>query len=473
MADNEKHAMLQLRNSTNDFLAFTKETGGDGVNVLVADENVWLTQGSLCSLYDVAKSTISEHLATIFASGELDESSTVRKFRTVASNGKTYSYNYYNLQAIIAVGFKVNSERAVRFRAWASDKLADFAIKGYVLDKERLKNDRVFSESYFEKLLEDIREIRLSERKFYQKITDIYALSFDYDPKSKATIQFFQTVQNKLHFAIHGHTAAEIIMDRADATKDHMGLTTWDKAPGGKIRKSDVSIAKNYLSEEELQSLERKTYTYIKTMYELNKAYGWSKFIIVVPSVAIREGVFKTFQITQEHFAQEYGKKIRFFIYNSANLTDIDCFASDPNINAMIINSQAFNARGKDARRIRMKLDDFRSLRPIDILAKTNPVLIIDEPQSVEGKATKEGLKDFNPLVTLRYSATHRKDSIYNMVYRLDALDAYNQKLIKKIRVVGIAASGSTATESYVYPLSVNTFENRNTTSKHSLWDFF
>lgn len=215
----------------------------------------------------------------------------------------------------------------------------------------------------------------------------------------------------------------------------------------------------------EMETGTGKTYTYIKTMYELNKAYGWSKFIIVVPSVAIREGVYKTFQITQEHFAQEYGKKIRFFIYNSTNLTDIDRFASDPNINAMIINSQAFNARGKDARRIRMKLDDFRSRRPIDILAKTNPVLIIDEPQSVEGKATKEGLKDFNPLVTLRYSATHRKDSIYNMVYRLDALDAYNQKLVKKIRVVGIAASGSTATESYVYLLSVNTFENRNPTA--------
>lgn len=264
MTDNGKQASLQLRNSTNDFLVFTKETGGDGVNVLVADENVWLTQGSLCSLYDVSKSTVSEHLATIFASGELDEDSVVRKFRTTATDGKTYSYKFYNLQAIIAVGFKINSERAVRFRAWASDKLADFAIKGYVLDKERLKNDRVFSASYFEKLLEDIREIRLSERKFYQKITDIYALSFDYDPKSKATTQFFRTVQNKLHFAIHGHTAAEIIMDRADANKDHMGLTTWDKAPAGKIRKSDVSIAKNYLSGEELQSLERIVTAYLE-----------------------------------------------------------------------------------------------------------------------------------------------------------------------------------------------------------------
>lgn len=199
-----------------------------------------------------------------------------------------------------------------------------------------------------------------------------------------------------------------------------------------------------------------KTYTYIKTMYELNKNYGWSKFIIVVPSIAIREGVYKSFQVTQEHFAEEYGKKVRFFIYNSAQLTEIDRFASDNSINVMIINSQAFNAKGKDARRIYMKLDEFRSRRPIDIIAKTNPILIIDEPQSVEGKQTKENLKQFNPLMTLRYSATHKSDSIYNMVYRLDAMEAYNKRLVKKIAVKGIAESGSTATESYVYLESIN-----------------
>ena len=199
-----------------------------------------------------------------------------------------------------------------------------------------------------------------------------------------------------------------------------------------------------------------KTYTYIKTMYELNKAYGWSKFIVVVPSVAIREGVFKSFQITQEHFAEEYGKKIRFFIYNSARLTEIDRFASDSNINVMIINSQAFNAKGKDARRIYMKLDEFRSRRPIDIIAKTNPVLIIDEPQSVEGKQTKERLKEFKPILTLRYSATHKSDSIYNMIYRLDALEAYNKKLVKKIAVKGISASGTTGTEGFVFLESIN-----------------
>lgn len=199
-----------------------------------------------------------------------------------------------------------------------------------------------------------------------------------------------------------------------------------------------------------------KTYTYIKTMYELNRAYGWSKFIVVVPSIAIREGVYKSFQMTQEHFAEEYGKKIRFFIYNSTQLTEIDRFASDNSINVMIINSQAFNAKGKDARRIYMKLDEFRSRRPIDIIAKTNPIVIIDEPQSVEGKQTKENLKQFNPLMTLRYSATHKSDSIYNMIYRLDAMEAYNKRLVKKIAVKGVTESGSTATESYIYLESIN-----------------
>ena len=199
-----------------------------------------------------------------------------------------------------------------------------------------------------------------------------------------------------------------------------------------------------------------KTYTYIKTMFELNKHYGWSKFIVIVPSVAIREGVYKSFEMTQEHFAEEYGKKIRFFIYNSAQLTEIDRFASDSSINVMIINSQAFNAKGKDARRIYMKLDEFRSRRPIDIIAKTNPILIIDEPQSVEGKQTKERLKEFHPLLTLRYSATHISDSVYNMVFRLDAMEAYNRRLVKKIAVKGITESGSTATDSFIYLESIN-----------------
>ncbi|MCR5336338.1 MAG: DEAD/DEAH box helicase family protein [Synergistes sp.] len=210
-----------------------------------------------------------------------------------------------------------------------------------------------------------------------------------------------------------------------------------------------------------------KTYTYIKTMYELNRAYGWSKFIVVVPSIAIREGVYKSFEMTQEHFAEEYGKKIRYFIYNSSQLTEIDRFASDSSINVMIINSQAFNARGKDARRIYMKLDEFRSRRPIDIIAKTNPILIIDEPQSVEGRQTKERLREFHPLLTLRYSATHRSDSIYNMVYRLDAMEAYNKRLVKKIAVKGISESGSTATNSYVYLEGINLSKSDPTATIH------
>ena len=208
-----------------------------------------------------------------------------------------------------------------------------------------------------------------------------------------------------------------------------------------------------------------KTYTYIKTMFELNKRFGWSKFIVVVPSVAIREGVYKSFQITQDHFAEDYGKKIRFFIYNSSQLTEIDRFASDSAINVMIINAQAFNATGKDARRIYMKLDEFRSRRPIDILAKTNPILIIDEPQSVEGEKTKLRLKEFHPLFTMRYSATHKKDSYYNMIYRLDAMEAYNKKLVKKIAVKGISVSGSTATEGYLYLQSVNLSKDKAPTA--------
>ncbi len=223
----------------------------------------------------------------------------------------------------------------------------------------------------------------------------------------------------------------------------------------GQIKPSE-RLEGHYNLTIEMETGVGKTYTYIKTMYELNKHYGWSKFIVVVPSIAIREGVYKSFQVTQEHFAEEYGKKIRFFIYNSSQLTEIDRFASDSSINVMIINSQAFNARGKDARRIYMELDEFRSRRPIDIIAKTNPILIIDEPQSVEGAQTRERLKEFNPLLTLRYSATHRSDSIYNMVYRLDAMEAYNKRLVKKIAVKGITESGSTATEGYVYLEGIN-----------------
>ncbi|MDD4697635.1 MAG: DEAD/DEAH box helicase family protein [Fermentimonas sp.] len=216
----------------------------------------------------------------------------------------------------------------------------------------------------------------------------------------------------------------------------------------------------------EMETGTGKTYVYIKTMFELNKRYGWSKFIVVVPSIAIREGVYKSFQITQDHFTEDYGKKINFFIYNSSQLTEIDRFASDSQLNVMIINSQAFNARGKDARRIYMKLDSFRSRRPIDVIAQTNPILIIDEPQSVEGAQTVENLKSFNPLFTLRYSATHKKERIFNLIYRLDAMEAYNKKLVKKITVKGISQTGTTGTESYLYLEGVNLFKDKNPTAQ-------
>lgn len=236
----------------------------------------------------------------------------------------------------------------------------------------------------------------------------------------------------------------DVILKRLQKIQRANGIQPSDKLEG------------RYNLTVEMETGVGKTYTYIKTMYELNRAYGWSKYIVVVPSVAIREGVYKAFQSTQDHFASEYGKKLRFFIYNSAQLTEIDRFASDQAISVMIINTQAFNARSKDARRIHLSLDEFHSRRPIDIIAKTNPILIIDEPQSVEGEATKEGLKKFCPLLTLRYSATHRKDSVYNMVYRLDAMEAYNKKLVKKIAVKGISETGSSATDSYVYLENIN-----------------
>ncbi len=227
-----------------------------------------------------------------------------------------------------------------------------------------------------------------------------------------------------------------------------------------------VGLEGRYNLTIEMETGTGKTYTYVKTMFELNKRYGWSKFIVVVPSIAIREGVYKSFQITQEHFSEDYGKKIHFFIYNSSQLTEIDRFASDSQLNVMIINSQAFNAKGADARRIYMKLDSFRSRKPIDVIAQTNPILIIDEPQSVEGAQTKENLKNFNPLFTLRYSATHKKDSIFNLIYRLDAMEAYNKKLVKKIAVKGISQTGSTGTEGYVYLEGINLFKDKNPTAQ-------
>ena len=244
------------------FLIFTSQTGSNSIEVMVVDENVWLTQDMIATLYEKGRSTITEHLKNIFSDGELDENSTCRKFRRVAANGKGYNTNFYNLEAVIAVGFRTNSEKAIVFRQWATSILKNFSIRGYVIDKERLKNGTFLNEEYFDNLLEEIREIRASERRFYQKITDIYATAMDYSADALTTKTFFKTVQNKLHFAIHGKTAAELIMDRANSEKENMGLTTWRNAPKGKILKSDVSVAKNYLSLEEMDSLNR-----IVTMY--------------------------------------------------------------------------------------------------------------------------------------------------------------------------------------------------------------
>lgn len=256
------HKSFKIRNSTAEFLIFTADTGSDSIEVMVVDGNVWLTQDMIATLYDKGRSTITEHLKNIFDDGELKENSVCRKFRRTGADGKEYNTKFYNLEAVIAVGFRTNSQRAIVFRGWASSILKEFSIRGYVLDKERLKNGTFLNEEYFDHLLEEIREIRASERKFYQKITDIYATAMDYSVEAITTKSFFKTVQNKLHFAIHGKTAAELIVERANAEKQHMGLTTWKNAPQGKIVKSDVSIAKNYLTLDEMDSLNR-----IVTMY--------------------------------------------------------------------------------------------------------------------------------------------------------------------------------------------------------------
>jgi len=254
---------LQIRNSTAEFLIFTRQAGEDGIEVRVAEETVWLTQKLISVLFDKGRSTITEHLKKIFETGELDEKAVCRDFRHTAEDSKDYTTRFYNLDAIIAVGFRVNSARAIQFRQWATGVLRDYAIRGYVLDKERLKNGAFFSKEYFENLLAEIREIRASERKFYQKITDIYVTAMDYSVDAEITQMFFAAVQNKLHFAIHGRTSAELIVERADSKKEQMGLTTWKNAPHGKIIKPDVSIAKNYLTEKELKSLDRFVTMYL------------------------------------------------------------------------------------------------------------------------------------------------------------------------------------------------------------------
>ena len=257
---------LQIRNSTAEFLIFTGQAGENGIEVRVEGETIWLTQRLIAELFAVSIPTINEHMAKLFESGEISREATIRNFLIVQQEGNrkvSRKIDHYNLDAIIAIGFRVNSERAIQFRQWANHVLKQFSIKGYVIDKKRMENGAFLGEDYFEHLLEEIREIRLSERRFYQKITDIYSTSVDYNRDAPTTREFFAKVQNKLHFAIHGHTAAELIMERADSKKPKMGLTAWEKAPDGKIVKTDVVVAKNYLSKEELESLGRIVNAYL------------------------------------------------------------------------------------------------------------------------------------------------------------------------------------------------------------------
>ena len=260
----DKREISIVRSSAAEYLTFITATGESDVNAVYCDENVWLTQKMMGLLYNVETHTINYHLKKIFADGEIDENSVIRKFRITAADGKTYNTNHYNLSAIIAVGNKVDSPRAVQFRKWANRIIEEFTVKGFAMDDERLKNGgTILTKDYFEEQLERIREIRLSERRFYQKITDIYATSIDYDAKAETTRLFFARVQNQLHWAIHGETAAETIYRRADSSKEHMGLTTWKDAPNGKIQKFDVVIAKNYLTQEELSAMARIVNAYL------------------------------------------------------------------------------------------------------------------------------------------------------------------------------------------------------------------
>ncbi|WP_302464312.1 virulence RhuM family protein [Enterocloster bolteae] len=260
-----KNREITIHSSAAEYLTYVASTGSnsDSFEMRYEDENIWLTQKMMATLYDVSVSAINQHLKRIFEDNELVEESVIKKYLITASDGKSYSTKHYNLQAIIAVGFKVNNERAVRFRKWAGQIVKDYTIQGWTMDKERLKKGHMFTDEYFERQLENIREIRLSERKFYQKVTDLYATAFDYDKDAKTTWQFFKMVQNKMHWAVNRHTAAELIVERANAEKEHMGLTTWESAPDGKIVKADVSVAKNYLSEKEMSYLERIVSLYL------------------------------------------------------------------------------------------------------------------------------------------------------------------------------------------------------------------
>jgi hypothetical protein len=315
----KKAEVSLVRSSAAEYLTFVAASGQGGVEAVYADENVWLSQKMMAVLYDVDVRTISYHLKNVFADHELEENSVIQFFRITAADGKTYDTGHYNLSGIIAVGYKVNSERAVQFRKWATGIIESFTIKGYAMDDERLKNDgSILGKKYFEEQLQRIREIRLSERKFYQKITDIYATSIDYDVTAAATKRFFATVQNKLHWAIHGQTAAEVILSRADAAKDRMGLTTWKDAPTGKIQKFDVVVAKNYLTENEMAQLQRLVSAYLDVAEDMAlrqipmTMQDWetrlNRFIAATDREILQDAGKVTAEIAQAHAESEFEK---------------------------------------------------------------------------------------------------------------------------------------------------------------------
>ena len=318
MANVIKNKKQLIRNSTAEFLIFTSQANEDSIEVRVQSETIWLSQKMMATLFDCSTDNISLHLKNIFKANELDEDSLTEEFSVTAADGKNYKTKHYNLDAIISVGYRVNSVRATQFRQWATKVLREFAIKGYVLDKKRLENGSFLGEDYFERLLEEIREIRLSERKFYQKITDIYATSVDYNPDAPTTRQFFASVQNKMHYAIHGHTAAEIIMERADSARPNMGLTTWEKSPDGKILKTDVAIAKNYLSKEELESLGRIVNAYLELAEDRAKRKipmtmeDWAKrldqFIELTERDILHDSGKISAEIARDHAESEFEK---------------------------------------------------------------------------------------------------------------------------------------------------------------------
>lgn len=308
-----------VRSSAAEYLTFIAATGDSGVDVIYADENIWLSQKMMGTLYQVETHTVNYHLKKIFEDNELDEISVIRNFRITATDGKEYQTKHYNLSAIIAVGYKVNSERAVLFRKWATQIVQEFTIKGFAMDDERLKNDgSILGKKYFEEQLQRIREIRLSERKFYQKITDIYSTAIDYDVTATATKRFFATVQNKLHWAIHGNTAAEVIVNRADHQKENMGLTTWKDAPKGKIQKFDVSVAKNYLTEKEMQQLQRLVSAYLDLAEDMATRQipmtmeDWetrlNRFIEATDRAVLQDAGKVTAEIAKAHAETEFEK---------------------------------------------------------------------------------------------------------------------------------------------------------------------